>query len=445
VREVVQIKSIRGIPEPEAPFGKGPAQALKKALEIAKDLGFSTSNLDGYIGYAEYGSGEDYIAILGHLDVVPEGEGWEHPPYAADISDGKIFGRGTIDNKGPIIAALFALKALRDSGLTLSKKVRVIFGTNEETANEDISYYLEREKNPLNGFTPDAFYPVVYAEKGIINLDIVKDLQKNTDVNTIFELKGGSAANIVPDQAEAVIAVQEVVDLQNSCTNFMNRTGYKLTVDRIGNKAIIKSFGIAAHGSTPEEGKNAIMQLTAFLESLPIGPSDISDAISSINEMVDMETDGKSLGLAFEDKPSGKLSLNIGIVNMTNEKISFTANLRYPVTFDFDDVMRPLNHAIIKYGFRIENLKSQKPLYYPPDSPLVMILLNVFKEWTQSDAPPRSIGGGTYAKMMPNIIAFGPIFPGEPMVEHKPDEHIRIDELVLNCKIFADAIYQLAR
>lgn len=448
VQELVHIKSVKGDPKPGAPFGEGPAKALDRALEIARELGFRTANLDGYIGYVEYspgGSDDDYIAALGHLDVVPEGDGWEHPPYAAEIHDGKIFGRGTTDDKGPAIAALYALKALRDSELPISKKVRAIFGTDEESDNADIPYYLKREKPPFTGFTPDAFYPLVYAEKGIINFDIYRDLIEKPTAIEILNIKGGVAANMVPDQAEAEIAASDVDGLIRSCIEFAGKTGYDIKAEKLGDSALIRSTGVAAHGSTPEEGKNAVMQLMAFLGTLPLNSSDISKAISSINKMVNMKTDGSSMGLALEDEPSGKLSLNLDLVSMTDEKIAFMINLRYPVSFDFDDVVTPLKQIIKEHGFQIESLKNHNPLYFPVNSSLVKTLLNVFKELTGSEAKPLAIGGGTYAKEMPNIVAFGPIFPGEPMVEHKPNEYIKIDELVLSTKIYANALYQLAK
>jgi succinyl-diaminopimelate desuccinylase len=202
---------------------------------------------------------------------------------------------------------------------------------------------------------------------------------------------------------------------------------------------------VAAHGSIPEEGKNAIMQLLAFLGTFSMGSCDIADAISFLNQSIGLETDGTSLGLALEDKASGKLSLNLGMININENKLSTALNIRYPVTYHCEDVINILRQKIGSTGFRIENLRHQKPLYFPLDSPLVRVLLNVFKEKTGFEGKPLAIGGGTYAKEMPNIVAFGPIFPGKPMVEHKPDEYIIIDELVLNCKIYARAIYQLAK
>lgn len=172
--ELVKIKSIEDEAKEGKPYGEGVASALEKALEISEKLGFETVNVDGYVGYAEYGEGDEYVGVLGHLDLVPEGDGWKYPPYGAEIHDGKMYGRGTTDDKGPIMAALYGLKAIKESKLPLSKKVRILFGTNEETGSKEIEHYLEKEKPPVLGFTPDAEYPIIYAEKGITIFDVVK-------------------------------------------------------------------------------------------------------------------------------------------------------------------------------------------------------------------------------------------------------------------------------
>lgn len=177
-QEIIKIKSTEGEPKPGMPYGEGPGKALEKALMIADSLGFKTKNVDGYVGYAEYGEGDEMVGVLGHLDVVPEGDGWDYPPYGAEIHDGKIYGRGATDDKGPIMASLYALKAIKDSGLKLSKRVRILFGTNEETGSKEIEYYLKHDEAPTIGFTPDANYPVIYAEKGITMFEVVKDFLK---------------------------------------------------------------------------------------------------------------------------------------------------------------------------------------------------------------------------------------------------------------------------
>ena len=209
-QEIIRIKSVEAEAKPNMPFGEGPYKALEKALELSKEMGFDTKNLEGYAGYAEFGEGEETVGVLVHLDVVPEGEGWTYPPYGGEIHDGKIFGRGTTDDKGPAIATLYAMKALKDSEIPLSRKIRIIFGTNEETGWGCMDYYFKHENPPTMAFTPDADFPVIHGEKGIIVFDLVQKINSNGCCGIIVrELKGGNAPNMVPDHAEAILEVKD--------------------------------------------------------------------------------------------------------------------------------------------------------------------------------------------------------------------------------------------
>jgi succinyl-diaminopimelate desuccinylase len=456
-QELVKINSVRDHPQSGAPFGVGPAKALDKALQIASDLGFSTNNLDGYIGYAEYGQGDEYVAVLAHMDVVPEGEGWKYPPYAAEIHDGRIYGRGAIDDKGPAVSALYALKAVRDANLPLSKRVRVIFGCSEETSGPDIEHYLEQEEAPVSGFTPDANFPAIYAEKGLLSFDMSKDLsddlstQEPEDIR-IMSIQSGTAYNIVPDRAVAEIQADDPDQVMAACRIFANETGYNLTAEIAaendnGMGAIsLTSLGKSAHGSIPYKGKNAAMQLIAFLATLDLGGSDMAEAIKFLNASIGMETDGKSFRLAMEDEPSGNLTFCVGMIDATPRRLVLGLNIRYPVTYTFQDVMGRFNQTVEGTDFVAENWQqNQNPLYYPKDSPLILTLTRVYAEQTGRNDSAIAIGGGTYAKEMPNIVASGPMIPDQEEVEHQADEYIAIDHLVNITKIYAQDIYELAK
>jgi succinyl-diaminopimelate desuccinylase len=447
VQEVVRVKSVEGEPSPGMPFGEGPANALEASLSIARDLGFKVVNLDNYVGYAEYGTGEEYIAVLGHVDVVPEGDGWKYPPYAAEIHDGKIYGRGTTDDKGPIIAALFGLKALVDADVTLSKKVRIIFGTDEESGkSKDIEYYLEREKLPVAGFTPDGEYPIINGEKGITIFDLVKKFSVEPSGElTVEYIKGGNKANMVPDYSESGIKADLKSNLIESCENFAERTGYDLRAEESDDLVIIKSYGLSAHGSLPHQGRNAIAQLLAFLGELDLGKSDIGNFIKFYNRYIGFEVDGESFGVGLSDEVSGKLSFNVGVVKIDKAEARLTLNVRYPVTCTYDDLINPLNERVGEFGIEVQNMQHQKPLYFPEDHPLIKTLQKVYTEETGEEAKLLSIGGGTYAKEMANIVAFGPAFPGKPDFIHQPNEYIEVDDLVLNAKIYAKTILELAK
>jgi succinyl-diaminopimelate desuccinylase len=446
-QELIKIKSVAGESKPGMPYGEGPAQALDKVLEVANGLGFNTTNLDGYIGYAEFGQGDLYVAILAHVDVAPEGDGWTYRPYGGEIHDGKIYGRGCIDNKGPAISALYALKALKDSNLSTSKKVRVIFGTNEEKGTgDDVEHYLEKEGPPVSGFTPDGEFPAVFAEKGALAFDIAKDLERKPSAVEIVSIQSGTAPNIVPNKAIAEIRTLNPASIVSDCERFANETRYNITATQKNGSAVVTSVGLAAHGSMPYNGKNAAMQLIAFLGTLNLSRSDMKNAIDFLNAKIDMETDGRSFGLAMEDEPSGNLTFNVGIVNATDEHIALTLDIRYPVTHTSNEVMGIFNHTIEGTGFKIDNFKVDlKPLYYPKDTLLIRTLTGVYNRETGRNDSAIATGSGSYAKQMPNIAASGPLMPGQVNVVHQSNEYIAISDLMNMTRIYAQDIYELAK
>lgn len=444
-REIVQIKSVEQDTLKGKPFGEGPAKALEYALELSSKMGFNTVNLENYVGYAEYGEGEEYIAVLGHLDVVPEGKGWKYPPYDAEIHENKIFGRGTIDDKGPIMAALYGLKAIKESNVELSKKIRIIFGTNEESGCEEIEYYLSKEKPPIAGFTPDADYPVINGEKGITVFELVKEFKVKGNEEKIIYIKGGNKANMVPDYCEACIETNRADIIIEYANNFKEMIGFDITAKEIKGKVIITSKGKSAHGSTPEIGMNAIMQLLAFVGELELEKCDATRFIEFMNMHVGLETDGESFGIYMKDEVSGELSFNVGTIDMDENKVKVELNLRYPVTHTFEEMMKGIDSTLEGSGMIIQNMSHQAPLYFPENHNLVRTLMEVYTKITGSEGKPFSIGGGTYAKEMPNTVAFGPLFPGQEELAHQVDEYIDIDDLIMNAKIYAEAMYRLAK
>ena len=442
-QELLRIKSVEEAAKENAPFGEGVKLALDKALDISNRLGFKTVNLDGYAGYAEYGEGEEYVGVLGHLDVVPEGDGWIYPPYGAEIHEGKIFARGAMDDKGPIMAALFGLKAIKDLNLPIKRKVRIIFGTNEETGSADIEHYMSKEKAPVAGFTPDAEYPIIYAEKGLTVFDLVKSINPNSEDLAIEYIKGGQRANMVPDYCEALVRASNIEIVKDEVEKIASKLEFSIKTEEKGDLLIIKSFGISAHGSVPELGKNAIMQLIKVLNNLEI-TGELGELIAFLDSHIGLETNGESFGVALKDEVSGGLSFNLGVINYSEGKFSVTLNLRYPVTFQVEDMLQPLNKTIEKIGLNLEGFEHQKPLYFPKDHSIIKTLQKVYEKQTGLEPKLLAIGGGTYAKEMPNIVAFGPIFPGKPDLDHQANEYIEVEDLVLNAKIYAEAIYELS-
>ncbi|MFA9396646.1 MAG: dipeptidase PepV [Clostridiaceae bacterium] len=445
-QNIIKIKSVESEPKEGKPFGEEVSKALDFTLNLCTELGFKTVNLDGYIGYAEYGIGEEYVGVLGHLDVVPEGDGWIYPPYGAEIHDGKIFGRGTTDDKGPMIAALYGLKAIKELNIPLSKKVRIIFGTNEESGCKEMEYYNEREKPPILGFTPDGEYPIIYAEKGITIFDLVKDfkVEENQDIE-IQSIKGGHRPNMVPDFCQAIIKTDNSKIVLDCLNKFKEKNKANIVATTEGNIVTIKSYGKAAHGSLPQLGENAIMQLLKFIGKISMKESQTKQFIDFCNKHIGLEVNGESFGIGLCDEVSGKLSFNVGTIDLDKEKVSMALNLRYPVTFKYDDMMTPLNKTLENTEIRIENMIHQEPLYFEKEHPLIKTLQKVYEEETGLEPELLAIGGGTYAKEMKNIVAFGPIFKGEPDLDHQANEYIKVDDLVKNAKIYGKAIYELAK
>lgn len=331
ILDIVKIPSVKGKAKDGFPFGEDIANALNKALAISKKLGFETKNLDNYIGYADYGKGDDYICIIGHIDVVEEGDGWKYPPYGANIENGNIYARGILDNKGPIISALYALYIIKELGFKLNKKIRIIFGTDEESGFSDVVYYLKNENKPLMGFTPDCKYPVVYGEKGMAKFKI-------TTKNKIYNEK-----------------------------------------------------------------------LITLLDDL-----------------------SKNIIVTYK---------NISIVS-NNLVLDF--KVKYDFKYTLDDVLHEIKEKMPS-DISIETLLNFDPVYFDKESKLVKSLQIAYERVTNLDGTPVTTNGGTYAKVMPNIVPFGPSFPGQRGISHNKDEYMSIDDIILNTKIFANAIYELAK
>lgn len=440
VQSCIQIKSVEEEPVGDMPFGEGVHKSLEYCLELSENLGFKTVNVDNMIGYAEYGSGDEMIAVLGHLDVVPEGDGWTYPPYGAEIHNGKIYGRGTTDDKGPTIGALYALKAIKDLNIPLKRRVRVFFGLNEETGSKCVKHYVDKgEEMPVAGFTPDAEYPIINGEKGIVTCKYTRKL--NQDGNVIFlSINGGIAANVVPDYAQAEIAVSK--DVADKIKRLAEETD-NIKIQEKENSIVVKSYGISAHGSTPEKGKNAITYLLKFLEKVDfIG--DFKDFIEYFNKYIGTELNGESLGIYLEDDISGKLIFNLGTISGDKNELSLEINMRYPVTKTYEEFINTFKEKMELGKLEEIYLRHKKSLYVSPDTEFIKKLQKVYEEQFGEKAELISIGGGTYAKAMENVVAFGPIFKGQPMVEHKPDEYIEIDSLMKNVQVMAAAIKELA-
>ena len=435
----IRIPSIYQADDSGYPYGKPVQECLEYTLKMAENLGLKVYNMDNQVGWAEYGEGEEMVAVLGHLDVVPEGDGWTTDPYGGEVRDGRIYGRGTMDDKGPTVTALYALKAIKDSGLPLKRRIRVIFGLNEETGSADMKYYATHGGEvPVMGFTPDGEYPVINGEKGLINETYSCEFTQSGPLY-LTSIVGGTAHNIVPHHAVADFRCEAPLADEIAA---MSAEG--VTVHRTADGFQVEAEGISAHGGTPWEGINANGRLVLFLAKLPL-EGKLGVAIRFLAEKIGMEHDGTSLGIYLEDDLSGTLTNNFGVLNATESTMEVKLNYRYPVTKTYDDAGPIVLKAFEEAGFVLSGAVRKNRLYMPAESDLIQRLMKVYTDCTGDyESKPKSIGGGTYAKMLPNVVAFGPIFPGDEVREHKPDEYMELSRLLDNGNIIAEAMYALA-
>lgn len=447
-QEIIQIKSVEEDPLEGMPFGKGPYDALDYMMKLGERLGFQSKNFDGYAGHIDFGQGEEVIGILAHLDVVPEGDGWTYPPYSGEIHDGKIYGRGTIDNKGPAISALYSMKALQLSDLPINKKIRLILGTNEESRWDCMKHYFSVEKAPSMAFTPDADFPVIYGEKGIIGFDLIFNTSKSVGCDiSLLDIRGGTAINMVPDNAKALLYVKDKTLFFNQYRRYIEETNEDITISEDGENIIVEAKGKSAHGSTPEKGENAISYLLKFLGAVYSGECSICRFIHLYNERIGFKHHGEGIGCGLEDEISGKLNFNPGLIQYRDGKIILKINIRYPITSSskivYDGIRENLKDTPIQL---IEGVSDSKPLYVPKDNVLVKTLMKVYQDQTGDfDSQPITIGGGTYARAMENAVAFGPVFPGQEELAHQKDEHISIENLLKLTNIYTNALYELTK
>ena len=294
LRELVAIKSVAAAPDGDAPFGRGVQDAFEYMLSKAKTEGFDTENIDNYGGHIEFGgylydeegemggTSDEVVGIVGHLDVVPEGKDWDFEPYGGELKDDNIYGRGTIDDKGPTIAAFYAMKSLKDAGVIPAKKVRLILGLDEETGWKGMEYYLKRVKHPDFGFTPDGEFPAIHGEMGILIFDLAKKIGKSPAGEkgiVLRSMTGGNAANMVADHARAVIKADSYDAVKEKLAQFKKETGYQISGKGIGKNFELTTLGISAHGARPESGLNAISILMKFLGELSLANEDVRDFI----------------------------------------------------------------------------------------------------------------------------------------------------------------------
>ena len=426
LKTLISYPSVLNEGENGTPFGQAIQDVLEKTLEICRGLGFTTY-LDpkGYYGYAEIGQGAELLAVLCHLDVVPSGDeaDWQTPPFEATIKDGWIFGRGVQDDKGPSMAALYAVKALLDSGVEFKKRVRFIFGTDEETLWRCMGRYNELEETATLGFAPDSSFPLTYAEKGLLQVKLHGPGSEQLD------LEAGAAFNVVPGKAsyQGELLDQIVAGLQAAAFEYEQ------------NDQQVTLLGLPKHAKDAAEAINAIVRLATVLQPLQAHP-----ALAFIAEAVGEDATGGRLFGDISDEPSGRLSFNIAGLTLNSEKSEIRIDIRIPVLADKDQLVAKLAEIAGRYQLNYEEFDYLAPLYVPKDSELVSTLMAIYQEKTGDTSPAMSSGGATFARTMPNCVAFGALFPGAEQTEHQANERAFLDDLYRAMDIYAETIYRLA-
>ncbi|MCK8617276.1 dipeptidase PepV [Fructobacillus sp. M158] len=430
-----------------APLGPGPKAALTHILSLADRDGFTTKNIDNVVGYIEIGpeDSEEYVALLAHVDVMPAGEGWDTDPFTAVIEDGKVIARGASDDKGPGLAAYYAFKMIRDLDLPLKRRVRLIFGTDEENDWTGMTRYFEVEPAPAFGFSPDAEYPIINGEKGNVQVNVTA-AGTNGDKAQLLNFESGLRTNMVPGVARATVAGLDFDKVDEAFEAYLKahpQIHGKVSLD--GDEVSFELIGKQVHGSLPETGENAGTYLAHFLEQYDFGAS-AAGFLAYLGTWSHDDPTGRQLGVAFQDDVMGALSMNVGIIRFDEENGAFiNYNFRYPKGISPDFIRGKLAEAVENWPHKAEiGGHAQVPHYVAPEDPVVQTLLNIYHEQTGLPAHDQVIGGGTYGRLMERGVAFGALFPDSPETMHQVNEFALVDDLVRSMGIYGQAIVELA-
>lgn len=410
LQKMLQIESVESSALPNAPFGKGPRDALEQALSIARAWGFHTVLVDNAVGYAEWindSTTNNYVGVLGHVDVVPAGTGWSYHPFDMTIVNGVVYGRGVLDNKGPVMAALFAAKLLKDSGQVFKKNLRVMFGTNEETGSKDLPFYLSKEQPPIYGFTPDSQFPAVYAEKGVVGIRF-KTLFSAGDLDGLMTIRGDFISSSVPDKVVFIFAN--------------------------GTEKVF--YGKRAPSNEPQLGKNAITMAADNLKNHSTLSPEVQAFFNWISSTFHSKHYGEGLtsinGLDIADMD---IQITPYKMQLKKNQLILEVSLRYSIDNTEEQIITLIEENNFKSTI-FEVIRSIPPKIFNQNHPMLKEMKRIYEEVTGLNGTPIVTTGATYARFMPNIIAFGPSFPGQIGIAHNSDEYMYVDDLKRNIKIY---------
>ena len=425
----------------EYPLGPRPAQALKAFLEMAEQDGFKTKNIDNLVGYAEWGEGDETLAILAHLDVMPAGKGWDTDPFDPVIKDGNLYGRGASDDKGPGMAAYYALKYLKDQGVKFNKKVRFIVGTDEESDWTGMHRYFEVEPAPTFGFSPDAEFPVINGEKGQVSLLLDVPAGNGDAALQLLSFRSGLRFNMVPREAEAVVKTDDADQLAADFAKYIEANPVTGTAEETAQGLQLTVIGKAAHGMEPEQGINAGTYLAKFLNQYSFAGG-AKSFIKFLAEYLHLDTRMQGFDSAYTDSVMGELTMNCGILNFDAEAGgNIDMNFRFPKGITPDELEANVKQVAEKLNINVKQGSSQAPHYVDPEDPIVKTLMNAYIDQTgDQNAKPEVVGGGTYGRLMKRGVAFGALMPATPNTMHQANEFQPVDDLIKSMAIYMEAI-----
>jgi succinyl-diaminopimelate desuccinylase len=443
---LIAVKSVRGEALPGKPYGDGPAAALSEASAMLKELGFTPVNHDNHVVTVDLNGAEPALGILAHLDTVSVGDGWTSDPFKLAIREGKVYGRGVIDNKGPAVAAMYALKAARELVPELGKGCRLILGSAEETGHEDLTEYRKTNSMPPNVFTPDANYPIVNLEKGRFVPTFATSWPESKTQPRVVSISGGTTANVVPNYAEALVEGLPLAYLQSLCVVMSSKMGVRISAAYFHDAIRIKANGKSVHAMCPELGQNAQTALLAVLAELPLAEGSCRKAIKALRKLFPYgDTSGKALGIEMADEVSGPLTVNFGVLSLN--ETGFTANFdsRTPKCANEENLDAVASAALTNAGFKIRDISKTPCHHTPEDTPLVQALLRIYETYTGNKGECLALGGQTYVHDIDGGVAFGPEMPGSDNRLHGADEYIDINELILGAKMYTQAIIEMCQ
>lgn len=444
VSRLVSIDSVEGEPAPGAPFGPGPAAALDEALKLAGEWGLITENHEGYVGTADLCHGEDALHILGHLDVVAPGEGWTvTEPYSPKLVDGLLYGRGTDDDKGPVVASLLAMKAVKDLGIPLKANCRLIMGTNEESGSGDIAWYFARHPFAPATFSPDSGFPVVNTEKGSLRPTFTAQWPVQEALPRLRYLHGGIRFNVLPGDASAAVEGISAADMVSYARDITARTGIQFSYTVENGLTVVHAKGTGSHAAWPEGGNNAVTGIVALLCALPLADGPCKTYLNALNDLMPHgDYLGKALGIAQDEPIAGPLTLSFTLLEITDTGLEGHFDSRVPLCATEENCLQVAKAAFEAQGFRFDAVQSA-PHHTPADSDFVQTLLRRYEEYTGLKGECLSTGGGTYVHDIPGGVAFGCTLPGFDTRLHGADERVRVADLMVSARMFAHIIIDL--